>query len=331
MPTSKELKSPAGLASKIVGSVAVGLVLYLVVSVWAVRQNHGLTTFHWAWFPVLLVLSSFNYLLRFGKWQYYLGTLKVRVPRWDSFVIFMSGLALSITPSKVGEVGRSYFLKQGFGEPLAKTAPIVLADRLSDLVALVILCTAGAFSYHYGESVVWGVAVVVMGIFVVVTVRPLGHRVLGLMGRLPGLRSRVEHMETLYDSSATLLNVRRVLWPLVLSVLAWGMESFGFYLTLKGFGLQESLGAAVFIYSFSTIVGAVTMLPGGLGATEGSLAGLLKLLNVSTATAALAAILIRAATLWFGVGVGVVFLLVAQKRYGTNAGVKQWKVSKNGG
>jgi uncharacterized protein (TIRG00374 family) len=117
----------------------------------------------------------------------------------------------------------------------------------------------------------------------------------------------------------------------VLSVLAWGMESFGFYLTLKGFGLQESMGAAVFIYAFSTIVGAVTMLPGGLGATEGALAGLLKLLNVSTATAALAAIIIRAATLWFGVGVGVVFLLLAQRRYATNAGVKEWKVSESDG
>jgi hypothetical protein len=71
MHTSKsEQKTPSALASKIVGSVVFGLVLYLVVSVWAVRQNHGLATFNWAWFPVLLVLSSFNYLLRFGKWQW---------------------------------------------------------------------------------------------------------------------------------------------------------------------------------------------------------------------------------------------------------------------
>ena len=215
---------------------------------------------------------------------------------------------------------RSWFLKRGFDVPIPRSAPIVLADRLSDLMSLVLLCALGVYSYHYGHAVVWGVAALIAVIFVVVTVRPLGTAILKRLEGPLG-QKRMVHVEQLYDSSAELLNYRRVAVPLCLAVVGWGCEGAGFYLTLTGLGLHLGLLTSEFIYAFSTIVGAVTLLPGGIGTTEGALAGLLKLVGISTATAALAAIIIRAATLWFGVGVGAIFLIVAEKRYG---GKKGW-------
>jgi uncharacterized protein (TIRG00374 family) len=63
----------------------------------------------------------------------------------------------------------------------------------------------------------------------------------------------------------------------------------------------------VFVLSFSTVIGAVSTLPGGLGAAEASIAGMLTLLlSVSASTAAAATLLIRFATLWFGVTLGLI-------------------------
>jgi uncharacterized protein (TIRG00374 family) len=327
--TDFSLKS---LASKAVWPVAAAVLLYVAVSVWVLRGRHELASFDWALAPVILALSCGNYAARFLKWQYYLRTLKIRLPLSDSLIIFMSGLGLSITPSKVGEVVRSWFLKRGFDVPVARSAPIVLADRLSDLMALVLLCALGVYSYHYGHAVVWGVAALVAAVFVVVTVRPLGTALLKRLENAPGVgKQRMVHVEQLYDSSAELLNWRRVAVPLLLAVVAWGCEGAGFYLTLAGLGLHLGILVAVFIYAFSTIVGAITLLPGGIGTTEGALAGLLKLLGITTATAALAAIIIRAATLWFGVGVGAIFLIVAEKRYGGKERTGVWKLRQNGG
>ena len=57
----------------------------------------------------------------------------------------------------------------------------------------------------------------------------------------------------------------------------------------------------------ATIFGAVTMLPGGLGVTEGSMTGLLVLLGkMQKAPAFAATMLVRVCTLWFGVTIGVV-------------------------
>jgi uncharacterized protein (TIRG00374 family) len=66
------------------------------------------------------------------------------------------------------------------------------------------------------------------------------------------------------------------------------------------------LSKAVFAFAISTIVGALSAIPGGLGATEASLAGLLALLlTLPAATAAAATLLLRLATLWFAVLIGL--------------------------
>jgi uncharacterized protein (TIRG00374 family) len=70
---------------------------------------------------------------------------------------------------------------------------------------------------------------------------------------------------------------------------------------------------AAFILSISSLVGAASMLPGGLAAADGSLAGLLLVLGVThdASVAAAATLIIRFATLWFGVAVGLIGLTIA--------------------
>jgi len=59
----------------------------------------------------------------------------------------------------------------------------------------------------------------------------------------------------------------------------------------------------------STVLGALAATPGGLGATEASLVALSqRLLGVAAAPATAAALLVRFATLWFGVAIGLVSL-----------------------
>ncbi|MFT7623172.1 MAG: uncharacterized membrane protein YbhN (UPF0104 family), partial [Myxococcota bacterium] len=90
-------------------------------------------------------------------------------------------------------------------------------------------------------------------------------------------------------------------------------ECVGFYLVLGGVaGGTPDLGGATFVYAFATIFGAVTMLPGGLGATEGSLIGLSLAFGLAaTRVAATAgAMIIRFCTLWFAVVVGLCALVV---------------------
>jgi uncharacterized protein (TIRG00374 family) len=75
-------------------------------------------------------------------------------------------------------------------------------------------------------------------------------------------------------------------------------------------GIDISIGTAIFIYAFAILVGAVTLIPGGLLATEGTMASLLVLLKVPAAEAILATLITRLATLWFAVLLGLVITLL---------------------
>ena len=69
---------------------------------------------------------------------------------------------------------------------------------------------------------------------------------------------------------------------------------------------------ATFIYAFSTIVGAIAMMPGGVGATEATLTGLMLLLQIPKDISVASTIIIRVSTLWFAVLVGIIALYIYQ-------------------
>ncbi|HEY2735163.1 MAG TPA: lysylphosphatidylglycerol synthase domain-containing protein, partial [Polyangiales bacterium] len=84
-------------------------------------------------------LAAGNYGLRICRWQYYLRCIDVTVPLFESSIVFLSGFVMSVTPGKVGEVFKSLLLYESRGVSMIRTAPIVIAERLTDLIALVLL------------------------------------------------------------------------------------------------------------------------------------------------------------------------------------------------
>ncbi|HEX5063643.1 MAG TPA: flippase-like domain-containing protein, partial [Kofleriaceae bacterium] len=81
-------------------------------------------------------------------------------------------------------------------------------------------------------------------------------------------------------------------------------------------GAHVDLGLAMVIYAGTTIAGALSFLPGGLGVTEGAMSmALVKgAAKLDPSTAVAATLLTRLATLWFAVVIGVAFLALARRR-----------------
>ncbi len=95
---------------------------------------------------------------------------------------------------------------------------------------------------------------------------------------------------------------------LALSFVAWGAEGLGFFLVVREYAPAAGLLASLFNYTAATVLGSLSMLPGGLLAAEGSLTALLGAQGLDTAAAASATLIIRAATLWFAVLLGLLAL-----------------------
>jgi len=112
-------------------------------------------------------------------------------------------------------------------------------------------------------------------------------------------------------SMAELSHWRTYGLTLVPSVAGWAAEGLALYLLLRFFGADVTPSDAVFVFSFSMIVGAASMLPGGLGSTEVTAVVLLTTLGVDFNVAVASTALVRVTTFWFAVGIGVLMLPVA--------------------
>jgi len=296
-----------GLRTKVLSSLALAVLLYLGFLVWS---DWRLFAAALARFPVVLLvpvlaLAFGNYLVRYVKFDLYLRLLGYEVGRRRGLHIFLAGLAGTVTPGKLGEVLKSFLLERDCGAPLARTAPIVVAERYTDLMALVLLTMVGLGDIEGDWWPVLAGGALVTGMFVVVSWRSLCHGIIDVLRARSGAVGRAaEKLGEAYDSTVTLLAPRQLPWPTTLSVFAWFCECLGFCLVLRGFGVEVSMARATCIYCFATLAGALAMLPGGLGATEAVMTAFLTRFGADSGEAVAATLVIRACTLWFAVAVG---------------------------
>lgn len=276
---------------------------------------------HYAWwtFAVALALAAGNYLLRFLKWQYYLARLGVEnVPWVESLVVFLAGFALSITPAKAGEVFKSALLSSARAVPITRTAPIVVADRLTDLISLILIAVVGSFYFEGGKLPAIGASVMVAGLMTFILVPPLGEFVIGIIERFPVGRRIAPKARDAYGALRLLAGPSALILPTLLSLVAWALECVALWFICRGLGHEASMAVSFFTYAVATIAGAVLMLPGGVGGTEATMQALLRHLTappMPLETAAAATLLVRFATLWFAVIVGVAALAIFRRKY----------------
>lgn len=303
---------------KILWAMLFGVALYgAFVLITGYRQIAAtLTHFHWWTLGAALALSSFNYGLRFLKWQYYLRLLSIfGVRPLDSLLIFLSGFVLTVTPGKLGEVFKSAVLAQTHGVAPERSAPIVIAERLTDVIAVVVLILLGSLTLPGG--LLWallGSAAVCVGLIAIFWQTPtfwlLARMEKGLFAQVvPKLREAHKRLQALASPKALVV-------PSFLSLVGWASEGIALYLLLRGFQAEVPLLQAIFFYATATLAGALIPVPGGLGVTETLIQQqLTRLATVTQAAATSSMLLIRLATLWWAVLVGFVALFWLRRRY----------------
>lgn len=307
------------LLGKIILGVVAGVALYVVLSIWTDARSVGraLAEFRWSIALAALTLASLNYLVRFVRWHYYLRILGLAVPAGHSFLVFLGGFSLTVTPGKLGEVIKAVLLDKSHGIAKARTAPIVLAERFTDLMGLLLLACVGIFTYETDPRfLAVGAGLIVLGL-VVVSVEPIANFFLRLSSRIPVVRRLTHKLEEAHRTTAALLRPGPLVLGVLLSIISWFFECAAFWAVVHGFpGATVNLQAATFIYATMTIAGALSFLPGGLGVTEGGMLLMLGELahGCNRGVAAAATFVTRLCTLWFAVLVGLAALLVFARR-----------------
>jgi glycosyltransferase 2 family protein len=314
-----ETQKQSNILRRMIPGLILGFVIMLALTFMGDVKTVGesFRSFKWGYMPAVLGLTLLNYLLRFLKWHFYLGQcgaaryVSPEGLRWsESMRMFIAGFPLAVTPGKVGEALKGVWLNHKTGLPVGQGVSVVVAERVSDGLAVLGLSTLGVIAYPQYWPGFAAVLAGLLGVVVLSQIRPLALWMLDLGECIPLLRRFMGGVRDFYEGSFALFKPWVTLGAVALGLVSWLGEGMGFYLILLGLGEPASIktmAMAVFVLSFSTVIGAVSALPGGIGASEASIAGMLVLIaGISGSSAASATLLIRLATLWFGVGLGLV-------------------------
>lgn len=282
----------------------------LVVAVFAGLLFYGdarqvgtlLVRFPPGWFAVAAGLALLNYALRYARWLLYLRALDIRVAHTTALPVFLAGLALSITPGKVGELLKSVWLQRRAGIPAAQSAPAVVMERLTDAISVALLALTGIALLP--PSLILLIGGVIIAGFVIGGLAASRYG-LALL-RLPVLRRWQEPLTQSNSGLRRLMTPRMLTAAIILGALAWAAEGIALWVII--IGLNESLSPtlAVSISAIAALVGAVTALPGGLVGFEVSMVALLAPAGVAATAATAATLLTRLATLWLAVLIGII-------------------------
>ncbi len=244
-------------------------------------------------------------LVRAGRWQLIFQRLGHRLPYPVQVRIYLSGLALSSTPGKVGETSRSLLLRP-YGVPYADSLAAFICDRLSDVIGVAALGAVMAALAGTRHFVLEGIAVVSL----------LGSLALAALWRSQ-------------PDGAWLTRrwrwVARAVAPAAIWARSWRGGSLAIYMGMAAlaYGIQGMIFAAfvaqvytgmdwtscLVIFMNATLIGAASMVPGGLGTMDAALVVQLQSAGVPAGEALAAAIATRACTLWVAWTLGLCALL----------------------
>jgi uncharacterized membrane protein YbhN (UPF0104 family) len=239
-------------------------------------------------FPWLLLIPlAFTQIsagfFRFMAWTYYLGVISARhkIRLTDSLIIFVSSFVFVVSPGKAAELLKSVFLKMKTGTPVTRSAPIVIAERVIDgLAVIIIVLLTLLFAGHKLElgdyetttrAIIYSsVGLIGFGLMAV-QIKPLAYFCLNLIGRIPLIGWLRDPLKDFYESSREIFNLRHVVPMTFVGLGVYLSTSIGFIIVLWGFGFDVTWTLALqatFIVGVVSAIGALSFVPNGAGVSE---------------------------------------------------------------
>jgi len=294
--------------SRIASSVAIAIAIYIigVLVVGGDEIRSAAARLDVSCLIIALGLSLVHLALRFLRWRYFLRLFGYRLPLSVDIVHYFAGFALTTTPGKVGETIRSIYLEE-YGVRYSESLAAFFSERLLDVLIVSILATLLVDQFAGGR---WLTGLVGCAVFIVLAI----SRTKNVIEWLETLASSenssrttavLNHVGRMLRSASDLLKFRSVLLGSALGLGAWAAQGIGLFVIAKGVGIDLPMAAAIGVYTASILVGAFSMIPGGIGSTETAMSLLLIMFGADTPTAVAAAILSRLATIWFAVTIGL--------------------------
>ena len=293
------------------------LILIAVVAIYAIFLfisdyniiSEKISNFKINYLPLILLLVSASWVPLIIKWHFLLKNCEIDIPLTKSILVFLSGTAFEITPGQIGALMKSQILKTIYNIPRTKTAPIVLVEKVYDLIGAILASIIGIIILGMDVYLIIIAILVLAMVFFFLYYRPASELFFKRVTKTKFFSKYVENISEFDKTVQKSTNVKVATICILLAVTYWFIVSTAVYYTLIGFDINILDYLKVLsIYATSILLGAISFIPGGVGITEGALAGLFTLEGIDVSTALILSVIIRIFVLWYSVSIGFISL-----------------------
>lgn len=302
--------SSSFLGRKIITIIIAITIFYIVMAVYSdanqlVKYLHNIEI---GFVSLILLSFTISILIKSLRQSFLLRCIGIRLGFIQNLILYIAGLSMTITPGGMGQMIKSHYLLKHHHQPVSKTLPIVLAERYSDIIALVsfIMLFTALNNITILTTPILVIAVVVALGGIVVRSRSLFHFVLELLMKLSIFKSFQNSSIEFNSTLVSLFQNESLFICWLLGMAASFFDAVGIFMCFESLKLNFNFGFTS-AFGFSSILfGAISFIPAGAGITEVSFVQLLSHYGIEISKAAALVLLVRLLSVWYSTFIGVI-------------------------
>jgi len=243
-----------------------------------------------------------------SSWRYHLmlSELDIKIKFKESFLIYHTGLSMLITPGGSGELIKSYILKKKINKSISSTTPIVIYEKFYNFFAIIVIIGILLLFTNYVESqIIFVIGITITGFIFLLVRYSIGVNFVNqLLRKTKFTQKFVINSIEFREAGEKLGRTKIFLKLLSISLLSKFILVFVIFIIFKSLSLDFNIFSSAQIFFTSTLMGVLTLIPGGIIVTETGMLGMLVTNDIDFSKASLSVLIIRAVTFWFPIMFG---------------------------
>ena len=272
------------------------------------KFSSNILNFDFKIFPIILGLLLLGIIIKAFRQQVFFKKLNIKISIKNGILLYFAGMSMIATPGGSGQLIKSYYLKKKFGFPISDTYPIVLIERLFDVISVTVILLFVTFLQGNERIILIEIIFLLffISLLLVLKLKKSFNVLLKIINKIPVLKKQISNISKSQIIFQSLLSVPTISRGGILSMIAWILDALMIYLIFIGFGLNFDIVLTTFTSYVSLLLGVLSLSPAGIGVTEISYLGLLIRNNLDSSIAVSLIFLVRFVSVWVPTIMGII-------------------------
>lgn len=265
------------------------------------------------YYIVAILFVVLNLITKTYRWKYLSQTFQTNMSWKSAFTVFFSSLFFgNITPAKVGDLYKAYYMKHRYSLRYVNGVSMIFYERFYELLILALIGSLAIIFMDIDFVTQILMAGVIIFLFVLLLIFTKLHEILlFLQKRL----KKIPFISIDENGNLSLQKISPIQSLIVFGItfFALSFEFIRLWFVALAFGVNLPFLYLAIIYCLSIVIGLISQIPLGLGVMEGSLAVFITLVSsISLPTATFIVLIDRVISMYLLILIG---LIVSKKSF----------------